>query len=247
MAVTPEDTASARAREAQRAGGTEPQISGECPRCAAPTQAFQEYCLECGARLPPGHGPGAALAEGWRRRDRSGPEWVWPVLVALVVAVLAVAAVLALAASRDDPRPTLVATQEPVGPPLTATTAEAPTVTVPTLAPTPPPPTAVQTQPAPPRPGGLTPWPEDVDGYTIILASFPSSGGRAAATSRARTASDAGLAQVGVLNSNSYPSLQPGYFVVFTGVHRAERAAVQALPAAREAGFDAAYVKRIAR
>ena len=241
MAVTPEDAASARGREA-------PQPSGECPRCGAPTQAFQEYCLECGARLPPGHGPGAALAEGWRRGDRRpSPEWVWPVLVAFVVAVLASAAVVALAASRDEPRPTLVATQEPVGPPQTATTAEAPTVTVPTLAPTPPPPTQVQTPTAPPRPGGLTPWPENVDGYTIILDSLPAGGGRAAATARARTASDAGLTQVGVLNSSSYPSLQPGYFVVFTGVHRAESAAVQALPAAREAGFDGAYVKRIAR
>jgi hypothetical protein len=241
MAVTPEGAAAARDRET-------PQPSGECPRCGEPTHAFQEYCLECGARLPPGHGPGAALAEGWRRRDRPGPEWLWPVLVAFVVAVLAVAAVVALAASRDDPRPTLVATQAPVGPPLTATTAEAPTVTVPTLAPTPPPPTQVQTQPAPQqRPGGLTPWPENVDGYTIILDSLPAGGGRAAATARARAASDAGLAQVGVLNSSSYPSLQPGYFVVFTGVHREERAAVQALPTAREAGFDGAYVKRIAR
>jgi hypothetical protein len=241
MAVTPEDPAAAHDREA-------PQPSGECPRCGEPTQAFQEYCLECGARLPPGHGPGTALAESWRRRDRPGPEWLWPVLVALVVAVLAVAAVLALAASRDDPRPfTIVATQEPIAPPQTATTAEAPTVTVPTIAPTPPPPTQVQTQTAPPRPGGLTPWPENVDGYTIILDSLPAGGGRAAATARARAASDAGLAQVGVLNSSSYPSLQPGYFVVFTGVHTEERAAVQALPAAREAGFDGAYVKRIAR
>ena len=241
MAVTPDDPAAARSREA-------PRPSGECPRCGAPTQAFQEYCLECGARLPPGHGPGAALAEGWRRGDRPGPEWLWPVLVALVVAVLAVAAVLALDASRDDPRPTFVATQDPVGPPLTATTTDAPTVTVPTLAPTPPPPTVAQTQTAPPpSPGGLTTWPGNVDGYTIILDSLPTGGGRARATARARAASDAGLTQVGVLNSSSYPSLQPGYFVVFTGVHRAERAAVQALPGAREAGFDAAYVKRIAR
>jgi hypothetical protein len=247
MAVTPDDTATADARDTGEPRGAEPGPTGECERCGAPTQPLQEYCLECGARLPPENGPGAALADGWRRRELSGPEWVWPVLVALVVAVLAAAAVLALAASRDEPRPTFVASQDPVGPPLTATTAEGVTAGVPTLAPeipaTPPP-----AQPAPPRPrSGLTPWPEDVEGYTIILASHPASGGRAAATSRAKAASDAGLRQVGVLNSNVFPSLQPGYFVVFSGIHRAERAAVEALPAARRAGFDAAYVKRIAR
>jgi hypothetical protein len=218
---------------------------GECPRCGAATEPLQEYCLECGLRLPSATGPGATLAAGWRRRDWTGREWVWPVLITLVVALLATAAVLAFAAGRDEPRVRLIATQEPVGPPITATTEIAPTTTAPATTGATAPATTAPPPTQPPR-RGLVQWPEGVDGWTVILASLPVRGGRAAATSRAKAASDAGLAEVGVLNSSAYPSLQPEYFVVFAGVHESEQAAVRALPAARNAGYDAAYVKRIA-
>jgi hypothetical protein len=216
---------------------------GECPRCGSPTEPMQEYCLECGTRLPAVAGPGATLAAGWRRRDWMGREWVWPVLVALIVAVLAAAAVLAVAAARDEPRASLVATQAPIGPPVTATTEIVPTSSVPTTAPTAP----ATTAPPPPPRQGLVQWPAGQDGYTVILASLPARSGRTAATSQAKAASDAGLQEVGVLNSSAYPSLQPRYFVVFAGIHDTERAALNALAAARQSGYDAAYVKRIAR
>jgi hypothetical protein len=235
VTTTPEDTAEAR---------LSPQ-AGECPRCGTATERLQEYCLECGARLPAAAGPGATLAAGWRRRDWTGREWVWPVLIALIVAVLAAAAVLAMAAARDEPRASLVATQEPIGPPVTATTEVVPTAEAPPTTATAPATTATQ---PPPRPRtGLVAWPPGTDGYTVILASLPTSGGRAAATSRAKAASDAGLQEVGVLNSSAFPSLQPGYLVVFAGIHETERQAFAGLPGARQAGYDAAYVKRIAR
>jgi hypothetical protein len=236
MSVTiHEDTA-----EARRPTATQ---EGECPRCGSPTEPLQEYCLECGTRLPAAAGPGATLAAGWRRTDWAGREWVWPVLVALIVAVIAAAAVLAVAAARDEPRTRLVATQEPIGPPVTATTEIVPTASVPTTAPTAP---ATTAAPTPPR-QGLVQWPAGQDGYTVILASLPTRGGRAAATSQAKAASDAGLQEVGVLDSSAFASLQPRYFVVFVGIHDTERSAVDALPAARQAGYDAAYVKRIAK
>jgi hypothetical protein len=235
--TTPEDTAEARLPQPQ---------AGGCPRCGTPTEPLQEYCLECGTRLPAATGPGAALAAGWRRRDWTGREWVWPVLVALVVAVLAAAAVLAIAAARDEPRARLIATQDPIGPPVTATTEPVVTASVPTTVATAP--TTAPTQTAPPRRrSGLVPWPAGADGYTVILASLPTSGGRAAATSRAKAASDAGLQEVGVLNSSAYPSLQPRYFVIFAGIHETERQALATLLSARQAGYDAAYVKRIAK
>jgi hypothetical protein len=236
VAARSEDTAEARLAPASQAS--------ECPRCGTATAPFQEYCLECGTRLPAATGPGAALAAGWQRRDWTGREWVWPVLIALIVAVLATAAVLAMAAARDEPRTRLVATQEPIAPPVTATTEALPTASVPTTAPTAP---ATTAPPPPPPRTGLVRWPEGTDGFTVILASLPTRGGRPAATSRAKAASDAGLQEVGVLNSSAYPSLQPGYFVVFAGIHDAERAALDSLPAARQAGYDNAYVKRIAR
>lgn len=217
---------------------------GECPRCGTPTEPLQEYCLECGVRLPAAAGPGAALAAGWRRRDWAGREWFIPVLVALVVAMLAAAAALAMASARDDAAIAFIATQEPVGPPITATTEVVPTATAPPTAPTAP---ATTQAPQPPPRRGLVQWPPGLDGWTVILASLPTRGGRAAATERAKAANDAGLQEVGVLNSTAYPSLQPDYFVVFAGVHDTEAAAAQALPAARNAGYDAAYVKRIAK
>jgi hypothetical protein len=237
VSVTQEDTAEARVPPARQVG--------ECPRCGAPTEPLQEYCLECGTRLPAAAGPGATLAAGWRRRDWSGREWLWPVLVALIVAVLAAAAVLAIGAARDDPRTRLIATQEPIGPPVTATAEPAPP-TLPTTAPTVPATTPTEPPPARRRTGVVS-WPAGTDGFTVILASLPTSGGRAAATSRAKAASDAGLDEVGVLNSSAYPSLQPGYFVIFAGIHESEREALNALAAARQAGYDAAYAKRIAK
>ncbi len=68
---------------------------------------------------------------------------------------------------------------------------------------------------------------------------------RAAATARARRASDAGLERVGVLESSRYASLHPGYYVVFSGVHDTERQAENALPAVRNAGYPVAYVREV--
>jgi len=60
-----------------------------CPGCGTPAEPHQEYCLECGRRLrTPGVVP--ALAEGWRRWLRWYPgDWIWPSLLALVIAALA--------------------------------------------------------------------------------------------------------------------------------------------------------------
>ena len=88
-------------------------------------------------------------------------------------------------------------------------------------------------------------WP-DQDGYTIVLESIPTSSSRQRALETARRAIRAGLADVGVLASSNYASLQPGYYVVFTGVYDSTAAAVDALPAANDAGFQA-YVRPVSR
>ena len=69
-----------------------------CPRCGAPFEPGQEYCLECGLRLEPGPGLIGALSGFWRERFSWYPgDWVWAVLLALLVAVIGgvVAVVLA--------------------------------------------------------------------------------------------------------------------------------------------------------
>ena len=79
----------------------------------------------------------------------------------------------------------------------------------------------------------------------MILRSTPISEGRGPADAAGEQAIDAGLRQVGVLNSSDYDSLNPGFYVTFTGVYTTETQAEGALPNARSKGFPTAYVREI--
>lgn len=89
-------------------------------------------------------------------------------------------------------------------------------------------------------------WPAGEDGWTIVLASFPQTEGRRPAVTRAQEARKHGLRPVGVLDSSSYASLHPGYWVVFTGVYASEAEATSALGPAR-LFVRSATVRRIVR
>jgi hypothetical protein len=89
-------------------------------------------------------------------------------------------------------------------------------------------------------------WPTGRDGWTIVLGSYPHGAGEDVADQAATQARKAHLPQVGVLDSSDWPSLQPGYFVVFSGVYGSESDASNALPQARGAGFGAAYTRLVA-
>jgi hypothetical protein len=231
----------------ERPGAPPPpeDAAGECPRCGTPYAPRQEYCLECGLRLPLTGGIVGTLASAWRRRLPYYPgDWIWPVLVALVIA--AIAAAVAIAATQDSGgKKTLVATTtqgrlsgtvETVGP-TGPGTAVVPT-TQPTAPPPPPP-------PPPSRPNQLTPWPSGTNGYTVILNSVPTSGGKAQAVRLAKAALHAGLEDVGVLDSSRYSSLHPGYYVVFSGVFDSPAQAQSALATARSSGYPSAYARPI--
>ncbi len=225
-----------------------PAVGGECPRCGTPYDPFQEYCLECGLRLPITRGLIPVLATAWRRRVPWYPgDWVWPVLAALVVAMLAGGVAIAATNDNGSPRETKAATS-PQPPGGTGTIAPPPpggTQTDPTAT-TPPPP--IETEPAPPPPpaggGSLTEWPVGQNGYTIVLASVPQSSGRATANREAQKAVDAGLSDVGVINSSEFASLRPGYFVVFTGIFSSEREARGQLGSVKGT-FPQAYPRQI--
>jgi len=230
-----------------------PPVPPECPRCGATRGPDQEYCLECGQRLQPAGGVFGRLAGAWQRRFSWYPgDWIWPVLLFLVIAVAGATAAIVLADAGAE-NTTLVATQggvphSPTTAPQTATVA-LPTVPAgtPSGAPSTPtaPPPATTTAP---RPGALTPWPAGQSGYTVVLESIPASpDGRALALERARSASTAGLPEVGVLDSSRYSSLHPGYSVVFSGIYDSREEADRALAAANAKGFSAAYVRQITR
>jgi hypothetical protein len=226
-----------------------------CPRCGTPFASGQEYCLECGLRLGAGGSFVARLSRMWTDRFAWYPgDWVWPVLLAFVIAFLgAVAAVIVSSASGKGGGEPLVAThpgqpREPVTPPATATVAlptvpkGTPTSSVPTTRTTPPP-----ARRKPTRPGALTSWPANRNGYTVVVESVPARAGRSFAVARARAAGRAGLPQVGVLDSGQYSSLHPGYYVVFSGVYAGKSQADAAAQAAAGKGFASAYSRQITR
>src|ERR687895_192655 len=58
-----------------------------CPRCGAAHEPLQEYCLECGLRLPLDRGLVPAVGRAWRLEiSRYQGGWLWVVLVLLAVA-----------------------------------------------------------------------------------------------------------------------------------------------------------------
>lgn len=241
-------------------GAVEPER--RCPRCEAPYDRYQEYCLECGLRLVP-------LPGTYVRREiwsRDSPVWLWAALAALLLVALVAGAIVAVAATRED---------EPAGSPIVTTGSgttdtigtldTAPTLTFGTTAPTTtipptttlPPTTTIQPTTTAPTTttttttttggtGTIISWPAGRNGYTVILRSTRTSEGRGEADAAARRAINAGLPQVGVLNSSEYSSLNPGYYATFTGIYDTQRESENALPRARSAGFPLAYVRRVA-
>jgi hypothetical protein len=234
-----------------------------CPRCTAPYEPLQEYCLECGQRLVPLPSDSYTRTVVW---SRESPVWLWIALVALLLVALAAGAIVALAATDDDEPTSAASSSEdtiPVLPPTTGPiTVEPPTIdstiTIPTF-PTGTTTTVFPTQPTTTFPtssttsttttggsGTIISWPSNKDGFTVVLKSTPVSEGRGPAESAAQQAINRGLPEVGILNSSNYSTLNPGFYVTFTGVYDTENEAENALPRARSSGFPTAYVREVA-
>jgi hypothetical protein len=209
-----------------------------CPRCGAP--AGGEYCVECGGRLtrraPFGDPPRLAP-----------PGRALPLLALLLVA--AAGTLVAIAATRNGGTQTVVATRyslvrgarPPAPAPVTTTVPAAPTL--PDVRPVVPIPR--HSRPAPTR-AGLTTWTLN-DGYTTVLASVPSATDQAGARRIAHLALQKGLTQVGILDSQGYSSLHPGYLVVFSGMFDSFAAASSRAVQAKAQGFPSAYARQITR
>ena len=219
-----------------------------CPRCGAKRTPDQEYCLECGLRLPAVTGRIAGLRRTWIRRFGWYPgDWVWLSLLTLLIAGAGAAVAIAATQHKRDAGSVFTATSnatvtEAAPPPATTAPVTVDTSTLPTA----PEPTTSTPTPAGPKNGRYV-WPANRNGWTIVLVSYPKTTGRTAALGTADHAAHAGLTQVGVLDSSRYASLQPGYFVVFTGIYASKADADAAVPTARQGGFGGAYSRQIAR
>jgi hypothetical protein len=223
-------------------------VEGRCPRCGANRERNQEYCVECGLRLPPLRGAIPALRRRWVRRLGWYPgDWVWVSLLTLLVAIAGAAA--AIAGTREQTAQGQAFSTVPpvvsVGEPTTTPTAPSATGTLPAP---PEPTTTAPKKPKPPKAvrNGRLSWPANRNGWTIVLVSYPKTTGRTAAFQTAASAAKSGLTQVGVLDSSRYASLQPGYYVVFTGIYGSQADADAAVSTARQAGFGGAYSRQVA-
>jgi hypothetical protein len=225
-----------------------------CPRCGTRYEPLQEYCLECGERLPVNRGVVGVLASGWQRRLAWYPgDWIWPTLLLALVAAVAAALAIVLGGGGSSKTSSVInaaGNSVTLGP--AAASSSVPTATVDTSTlPTPPEPTSsapARTRPKPrPNPNALAQWPAGKSGYTIVLESIPVTSGRTLAVERARRARAAGLPQVGVLDSSNYSSLHPGYYVVFSGIYGAYGDASAAVSSAHAKGFQDAFPRQVTR
>jgi cytoskeletal protein RodZ len=207
--LEPETREEARAAEADAVPAQPETIT--CPSCGAPAEPGQLMCLECGSRL----------ALDYQRP----PTWRLPAAIVGVIVLLAGAAVaFALAQVTDNAGKTA---QSPAQPQAAQTGAQgaqaapgdsqAPTPSQPSSAPsggTPPAETTPAETTPTPAPTTAAGWPAGKDAFTVVLASMPT---EAAAKDKLQKAKDAGITGAAILHSDDFPTLNPGYWVVFDG------------------------------
>jgi hypothetical protein len=224
--------------------------------------ADQEWCLNCGAAA----GTEVVEARGWRVPLYLGGGLAALAVIGVILAIVALASRNDVVADNPNATPTPSSAAPPgataTSPPL-ATTTPLPSTT-PTVSPDPnasPTTTADPNATASPEPttspeptatedpgttesgtGSTFPGWTGADGdYTIIIESAKS---QSAAEKVAKKAEDAGLTDVGILDSSSYSSLNGGYQVVFTGTYTSKSDAEGNLDSVR-AEFKDAYVRQI--
>jgi sporulation related protein len=88
----------------------------------------------------------------------------------------------------------------------------------------------------------VTSWPPGRRAYTVVLLS---AGDRASAAARAAALARAG-ARVGLLHSNRFAGLRPGFWIVFSGQY-ADLGAARRAAAALQQAAPGAYVQLIGR
>jgi hypothetical protein len=199
-----------------------------CAGCGVPLASDQRYCLNCGYRRAESRVPYAEVLPGVGNRDRggdgppagsgtppsaSGPApGPWTPAVALIgVGVVAVVLGVGVLIGRSVSGSTKKASAPQV---ISVGGAGAG-------------PAAASGSTGPKFTGD---WPAGKDAYTVELKTLSKSGTQPAAVTAAKSdASSKGAANVGALDSDSYPSLGGGQYVVYSGVYKTQAEAAKAL------------------
>ena len=219
-----------------------------CPQCGTPAEQGQEMCIVCGSRI--GTTPAApGTSRGWRL----------PALIAGLAACLigvAIAFAVVELTKDDDVKKDDVADLSPTtnappagGAPPPATPPPASTTPTPPTTPEIPPasggtqPETPNTEPEDTAPDSTGPaeWPEGKTAYTVVLVSATS---RNAADAKAEQAIKRGI-EAGVLRSDDFSSLRPGYWVVFAGQYDSSEEATRAADRYAEQGFGGGYPRQV--
>jgi hypothetical protein len=181
-----------------------------------------------------------ALRSRWLRRLGWYPgDWVWVSLLTAAVAAAGAAVAIAFGGPSTSAAGTTAVAPAPKAAPAAANR--------PLPAAPEPASKTTSTAAATTTPSGRAAWPTGRNGWTIVLFSYPVSAGGDAPAATAARAAQAGLPEVGVLNSAQFSSLHPGYYVVFSGVYSTAGEAEAALRTVRASGFSSAYTRQISR
>ena len=216
-----------------------------CPHCGAANALDARFCLDCGEAIegheaPPAAPATGAIAAGGQRG---------PLIAVLIGLVLAAGAGAAYLASQDDEQSAGGPTRtEPTSSSITGgtdTTATDTTVTDTTATETDPTATETDTTATEPTETVAPPddWPTGTAAYTVILKSdSQATMDRSEAESFA-----AGVTQgaAGVLNSDNYSSLRPGWWAVFLGQYD-DADSAKAAAADLRPSYPGAYARYVA-
>jgi len=82
-------------------------------------------------------------------------------------------------------------------------------------------------------------------GWIVILASIPTSKGRASATSFVAKAEKKGITGLSILNSSNSKPLRGGYWVVYAGPFKSIAAVNTNANSVHQSGFGSAYVRQL--
>lgn len=243
-----------------------------CPACLAAVGPDQQYCLQCGERLAPA-GPlatspqrgrtwppaaaivaggavlllagGFGIAYGFTRDD--SPKAAGTTVGtgsttgAVVPPTLSVPDTNRSVPTFTDLIPTgstLVPTSTERIP--TGSTGSTATGTGATTPPT------TTTHPLP-TPNEANDWPSGRDDFAVLLVSDDTEKfDFASITAKKQQATSNGFSNAGVLNSDDYFTLNPGYWVLYIGPYATKSEAQAAQAKARAGGYSDAYVRRVA-
>lgn len=208
----------------------ETQRTERCTGCGNPLALDQRYCLNCGKRRgstrvdfekylgaedsgqPPK--PPVAIAAPPAPDNRPERE-VTPLMAAVGLTGIAVILILGVLIGRTGQ------STQPAAAPVVAATG------IPTATPST---TTIDNSTAGSTVSFTADWPTGSEGFTIELATLPKDTADGTAVETAKTDMLAkGAAEVGALDSDEYPSLPPGNYVLYSGVYDTQAEAEKAL------------------